>query len=185
MIKPKSAKGKLYFTCKVMKYFLREHCVPSVFSQDSWPLNEKLYQKSDNLQNNTLGLYDDRLIDQGSDVPSIFSFIISCKIFCKNPFNLFFCFFKHCKNKNEIKEFWMPKLTVLFSIYQHNTWTIRRLVDETSDPPYYIEDYRISSETEVNIIYNESSKRSFSQFTFDFTPWRKRRLHFADWNRSF
>ena len=24
--------------------------------------------------------------------------------------------------------------TVLFSIYQNNTWTIRRLVDETNDP---------------------------------------------------
>ena len=34
--------------------------------------------------------------------------------------------------------------TFLFSIYQNNTWTIRRLVNETIDPVYYIEDCRIS-----------------------------------------
>ena len=33
--------------------------------------------------------------------------------------------------------------TDLFSIYQNNTWTIRRLVDETSDPANYIEDCQI------------------------------------------
>ena len=33
--------------------------------------------------------------------------------------------------------------TVLFSIYQNNTWTIRRLVDETIDPEYYKEDCQI------------------------------------------
>ena len=48
-------------------------------------------QKSGNLQYDTLGCWDDRLIDQASDVPSIF-FIISFKILCKNPFNLFFHF---------------------------------------------------------------------------------------------
>ena len=34
--------------------------------------------------------------------------------------------------------------TGLFSIYQNNTWTIRRLVDQPSDRAYYIEDCRIS-----------------------------------------
>ena len=33
--------------------------------------------------------------------------------------------------------------TVLFSIYQNNTWTIRCMVDETIDPAYHIEDCRI------------------------------------------
>ena len=41
--------------------------------------------KSDNLKYNTLGRWDDRLINQASDVPSIIFFIISCKILCKNP----------------------------------------------------------------------------------------------------
>ena len=35
--------------------------------------------------------------------------------------------------------------TVLLSIYQNNTWTIRRLVDETIDPVYYMEDCQIYS----------------------------------------
>ena len=34
--------------------------------------------------------------------------------------------------------------TVLFSIYQNITWTIRCLVDEMINPAYYIEDCRIS-----------------------------------------
>ena len=41
-----------------------------------------------------LGRWDKQLIHQSSDVPSIiFFFIKSCKILCKNPFNLFFYFF--------------------------------------------------------------------------------------------
>ena len=49
-------------------------------------------------------------------------FIISCKNLCKNPFNLFFY--------NSTSQ----QPTVLFPIYQNNTWTIRCLVDETIDP---------------------------------------------------
>ena len=41
--------------------------------------------------------------------------------------------------------------TVLFSTYQNNTWTIRRMVDETKDPWYYIEDCRIPCEGEYNL----------------------------------
>ena len=40
--------------------------------------------KSVNLQYKMLGPWHKRLIDQGSDVPSIFFFIISCKILGKN-----------------------------------------------------------------------------------------------------
>ena len=48
-----------------------------------------IFLKSDNLQYNTLGWWDDRLIDQASDVSSIIFFIISCKILCKNQFIFF------------------------------------------------------------------------------------------------
>ena len=50
--------------------------------------------KSDNLQYNTLGSWDNGLIDQVSDFPNVILFIISFKILCKNPFNLFSYFFK-------------------------------------------------------------------------------------------
>ena len=69
-----------------------------------------------------MGRWNNCLIDQASNVPSIF-FIISCKILCKNPFNLYFSFF-----------ITIQQPTVLFSIYQNNTWTIRHLVNETIDP---------------------------------------------------
>ena len=49
------------------KLFLRKSCMES-------------YLKSDNLQYNTLGHWDERLIDQGSDVPSIIFFIISYRV---------------------------------------------------------------------------------------------------------
>ena len=60
-------------------------------------------------------------MDQASDVPSIiFFFIISCKILGKNPFLTFLS-----PSQQPI---------VFFSIYQNNTWTIRRLVNEMIDP---------------------------------------------------
>jgi hypothetical protein len=42
-----------------------------------------------------LGRWNKRIVDQASDIPSIIIFfMISCKILCKNPFNLFFYLFK-------------------------------------------------------------------------------------------
>ena len=53
-----------------------------------------------NLQYNTLLCWDEQLTDQVSDVPSItIFFIISCKILCKNCFNLFILFF--CSKNKE------------------------------------------------------------------------------------
>ena len=60
-----------------------------------------------------LGWWDDRPMDQ-----LLLFFIISCKIICKNPFNNNF-------TKIRIKSFECQQLTVLFSIYQNNNWTIR------------------------------------------------------------
>ena len=47
--------------------------------------------KSDNLQYNTLGRWDDRLIDQASDVPSIIFFIISYRLRALKTLYLYFC----------------------------------------------------------------------------------------------
>ena len=51
-----------------------------------------------------LGCWDDRLIDQASDVPSIIFLIISCKILCKNSlqksFQLIFYNFRKIKIKS-------------------------------------------------------------------------------------
>ena len=37
----------------------------------------------------SLGRWDKQIVNQSSDVPNIIFFMISCKILCKNPFNLF------------------------------------------------------------------------------------------------
>ena len=50
--------------------------------------------------------------------------------------------------------------TVLFSIYQNNTWTIRCLVYEMIDPAYYIEDCQIYGENRLyktNILQNSTT----------------------------
>ena len=54
--------------------------------------------KSDNLQYKMLARWDKWLIDQVSDVPCIFFILISCKILCKNRFNLFPIKIKVCKD---------------------------------------------------------------------------------------
>ena len=86
-----------------------------VFSDELWahtetpkPLWSRIsILKSDNLQYITLGRWDQRHNYQTSDVPSIIFFTISCKILCKNRFNLFFFFCKFTKIK--IKSFECPK----------------------------------------------------------------------------
>ena len=64
-----------------------------------------------------------------SDVPKFF-FMISSKILCKNPFNLFYFFYKITKIK--IKNFECPKS--IKSINKNNTWNIRLLVDDSCVP---------------------------------------------------
>ena len=59
--------------------------------------------KSDNLQYNTLGRWDNRLIDQASDVPSIIFFHSFLQNSLQNSFNLFFY------NFTKIKSFECPK----------------------------------------------------------------------------
>jgi hypothetical protein len=72
--------------------------------------------KSDNLQYNRLSWWDVCLIDQVSDVPSI----------------IFFHNFLQKRVLRAISPSQQP--TILFSIYQNNTWNIRRLVHETIIP---------------------------------------------------
>ena len=93
--------------------------------------------KSDNLQCNVPGHWVDWTIvslTKRCMFQTLLFSIISCKILCKNPFNLCFYNFKKWIHK----EVWVPD--ILFSIYQNNTWTIRCLVDERINPAYYIED---------------------------------------------
>ena len=47
----------------------------------------------------SLVCWDKWLVDQASDVPSIFFFMISCKILCKNGFNVFLNEFTEIKTK--------------------------------------------------------------------------------------
>ena len=64
----------------------------------------------------------------------LFFFMISCKILCKNPFNLFsYFFYKITKiTKIKIKSFECPKS--IKSIKKNNAWNIRLLVDDLFVP---------------------------------------------------
>ena len=76
-----------------------------------------------------LGHWTKRLIDQASDVPSIiFFFIISCKILCKNCFNLFSYVFYNFTKMN-IKSFECPK--AIRNYEKNNAWNIKRLVGDS------------------------------------------------------
>ena len=56
-----------------------------------------------------LGRWDKWIVDQASDVTSIiFFFMISCRIFCKNTFNLF-VYLKKKNIKIKVKSFECPK----------------------------------------------------------------------------
>ena len=61
----------------------------------------------------------------------LFFFMISCKILCKNPFNLFSYFFYKI-TKIKIKSFECPKS--IKSIKKNNTWNIRCLVNKSFVP---------------------------------------------------
>ena len=73
-----------------------------------------------------LSWWDKQLVDQASDVPS--SIIKSCKILCKNHFNLFF----QKITKMKIKSFECPK--PIRNMKKKNIWNFRRLVDESFVP---------------------------------------------------
>ena len=67
--------------------------------------------KSVNLQYNTLGRLDDGTNESSTKrlmFQVLFFFMISCKILCKNPFNLFSYFFYKI-TKIKIKSFECPK----------------------------------------------------------------------------
>ena len=96
-----------------------------------------MYIKSDNLQYNTLGCWVHRLINQVSDVPSIIIFHTFFQNSLQKSFQFIFVYFYNF-TKITIKSFKYSKSkpathTVLFSIYQNNTWIIRHMVNETID----------------------------------------------------
>ena len=61
---------------------------PLLFQSYTSKVLQTLIKKSNNLQYNTLGCWDDRLIDQSK----FFFFIFSCKIVCKESFHIIFLF---------------------------------------------------------------------------------------------
>ena len=72
------------------------------------------------------------LVNQASDVPSIiFFFMISCKILCKNGFNVFFNFFYEF-TKIKTKSFECPKS--IRNYEKNKSWNIRCLFDESFVP---------------------------------------------------
>ena len=84
--------------------------------------------------------------NQSSDVPRlIFFFTISCKILCKNCFNLIFYFFnkftkiKSCECQKSIRNY--IKTIILGT---SDAWSMSHLSRRTSKLAYYIVDCRIS-----------------------------------------
>ena len=68
-----------------------------------------IMQKYDNLQYNTLGCWVAGTIVKHLMFQVLFFYIISCKILCKTPFNLYFYFFIHNFIEMKIKSFECPK----------------------------------------------------------------------------
>ena len=109
--------------------------------------NKFYLQKSVNLQYNMLI----RLANGTNDSSTkrlmfqvLFFFIKSCKILCKNPFNLFF--YKITKMK--IKSFECPKS--IRNYEKNNAWNIRCLVDELFIPSTqraWVKYWRLSDST--------------------------------------
>jgi hypothetical protein len=98
----------------------------------------------------SLGRWDKQLIDQASDVPIIIIFFIkSCKVLCKNPFNL--CSYKITKMK--IKSFECPKS--MKNNGTSDTWSASPLSHRPSEPVYHIVDCRINTSF-VRIFYPHS-----------------------------
>ena len=95
-----------------------------------------------------LGGWDECLIDQASEVPSIIFLIISSKCFAKN-LSIYFSIFFLTLKKLKMNGIDCQQPTGLFSITQNNIWTIRHLVDETSYPAYCIENCWISRRSAV------------------------------------
>ena len=86
-----------------------------------------------------LGRWDKRIVDQASDVPSIiFFFMISCRILCKNTFNLFVYFFKK-NTKIKVKSFECPKSIKSLKriiLGTSDAWSTIRLSNRPSDPAW-------------------------------------------------
>ena len=89
--------------------------------------------KSENIQYNMLGCWVDwTIISFTKRLMSKYYFFFH-KILCKNPFNFFYNFTKiKIKSLGALSP--SQQTTVLFSIYQNNAWTIRRLANQTIDP---------------------------------------------------
>ena len=101
---------------KKQKYKMRKSVITFWFN----------YLKSDNLQYNTLGCWVAGTNDSSTKrliFQVLFFFIISCKILCKNHFNLFYNFIKV-----KIKSFECP------NFMRNNAWNNRLLVDESFVP---------------------------------------------------
>ena len=104
--------------------------------------------KSDNLQYNMLGRWEKRLIDQASDVLSIFLFIISYRLRTLKTF--YFC---KIINWNNFCKWW--KKIILGT----SEWD-----DRPIDPAYYIEGCRIWWAQIKNLIWK--NRNTYMKFNF-------------------
>ena len=105
-----------------------------------------------------------------------FFFIISCKILCKNRFNLFSYFFY---NFTKIKTFECPKSIRNYEkkimLGTSDTWSLSRLSHRPIDPAYYIEDCRIFAyHPHLGVLFLSFDLCNKQFITFYFLP-----LHFA------
>ena len=90
------------------------------------------------MQCGLLVCWDKWIVNQASDVPSIFFFMISCRILCKSTFNLFVYFYKK-NTKIKVKSFECPKsIKSLKKIIlgTSDAWSTIRLSNRPSDPAW-------------------------------------------------
>ena len=129
----KNPKQSAQNPCKILKIFKNPR--KSKYLKCFWN------QKSINLQYNMLGRLDDGTNESSTKrlmFQILFFFMISCRILCKNTFNLFVHFFKK-NTKLKVKSFECPKSTNSLKkiiLGTSDAWSTLRLSNWPSDPAW-------------------------------------------------
>ena len=106
--------------------------------------------------------WDKWIVNQASDVPSIIMFfMISCKIRCRNGFNLFFCFF-HEFTKIEIKSYVCSKSIRNLKkkmLGTSDAWSMVHLSQQTSVSYSRLTDLKLVQSRKVFSLWSHFKKK--------------------------
>ena len=133
--------------------------------------------------------WDKWIVNQASDVPSIIMFfMISCKIRCRNGFNLFFCFF-HEFTKIEIKSYVCSKSVRNLKkkmLGTSDAWSIVHLSQQTSVSYSRLTDLKLVQSRKVFSLWSHFKKKSAIKLSlkdlFDIFDHQIRQKHYSNWD---